>query len=544
MKKIFFLLFVLMPMAFYGQLNNNLPMVKTENGMLEGIKSSGINLFLGVPFAQPPVGDLRWKAPQPVKNWEGIRKADWFGSRAKQENVFGDMAFRSKEDSEDCLYLNVWTPAKSGNERLPVLVYFYGGGYVAGDASEYRYDGESMARKGIVAVTVNYRLGIFGFFAHPELSEEAPYRGSGNYGLLDQNAALKWVTQNIAAFGGDPEKITIAGESAGSISVSCQVASPLSRDLIAGAIGESGALIYPTLPPVPLAEAEEEGAKFAKSLGANSLAELRAMSADKLLNAASPRGVPSFPIVIDGYFLPKSVAEIFAAGDQAHVPQLIGWNSQESGPEGILGDLEPTPANYRQTLEQIYKDKADEAMSFYPASNKEVVMESARALAGDRFLAFGTWKWIDLCSKTGESPVYRYFYERPRPAMRAEMGNVIAGLAGGVIENPDTDAPAAPIPTGAVHSAEIEYALGNLPTNRVYDWQAEDYKVSAIMQEYFANFIKTGNPNALGLPDWKPVNIAGESSVMHINVNTRSEVDKTRERYQWLDQQYNAEQKK
>ena len=541
MKKIISLLLVLIPLVFYGQLTRNFPTIATENGILEGISSSGISIFMGVPFAQPPVGELRWKAPQPVNNWEGVYKADCFGSRATQENVFGDMAFRSKEGSEDCLYLNVWTPAKTGNEKLPVLVYFYGGGFVAGDGSEYRYDGESLARKGIVSVTVNYRLGIFGFFAHPELSAESPYHGSGNYGLLDQNAAIKWVKENIAAFGGDPDKITIAGESAGSLSVSCQVASPLSRDLIAGAIGESGATIYPTMSPVTLAEAEKVGAQFADSLGASSLEDLRAMSAEMLLKAASPRGVPSFPIVIDGYFLPKSVEEIFATGEQAHVPQLIGWNSQEEGAEGILGGMDPTLENYHSALQEIFKDKASEALKYYPASNREEVLESARALASDRFLAFGTWKWIDLCSKTGGNPVYRYYYERPRPAMRAEMGNVIAGLAGGVMENPDKDAPVAPIPAGAVHSAEIEYALGNLPTNRVYDWQPEDYKVSVIMEEYFANFIKTGDPNGMGLPEWEPVSAEGESQVMHLNVNTRSEVDKTQDRYEWLDQQYSAE---
>ena len=226
--------------------------VKTANGVVEGVtEKSGIRAFRGIPFAAPPVGDLRWKPPQPVKNWEGVRQADKFGPRAMQRPIFGDMNFRSDGMSEDCLYLNVWTPAKSGDERLPVLVYFYGGGFMAGDGSEPRYDGASMARKGIVAVTVNYRLGVFGFLAHPELTGESPHHASGNYGLLDQNAALRWVRRNIAAFGGDPDKVTIAGESAGSVSVSAQMASPLSKDLIAGAIGESGSLMG-TLPPVPL----------------------------------------------------------------------------------------------------------------------------------------------------------------------------------------------------------------------------------------------------------------------------------------------------
>src|SRR5262252_7911891 len=252
--------------------------VKITNGTLEGVsdKSSGIRSFKGIPFGEPPVGDFRWKPPQPVKNWQGVRKADQFGPRCMQRPIFGDMGFRSYGMSEDCLYLNVWTPAKSPTERLPVLVYFYGGGFVAGDGSEARYQGESMARKGIVALTVNYRLGVFGFFSHPELTKESPHHASGNYGLLDQNAALRWVQQNIAAFGGDPKRVTIAGESAGSTSVSAQMASPLSKDLIAGAIGESGSILG-TLSALPLAEAEQNGIKFATAAGATSLAALRAV---------------------------------------------------------------------------------------------------------------------------------------------------------------------------------------------------------------------------------------------------------------------------
>jgi para-nitrobenzyl esterase len=538
MKKFLLVLLTAIPVGLLAQLTNEAPTVRIVNGTLEGFSSSGISIFRGIPYAQPPVGDLRWKAPQPAKNWEGVRKADQFGPRAMQKPIYGDMSFRSNGVSEDCLYLNVWTPARSGNEKLPVLVYYYGGGYQAGDGSELRYDGESMSRKGIVAVTVNYRLGIFGFFAHPELTSEAPYHASGNYALLDQNAALKWVSQNIAAFGGDPKKVTIAGESAGSLSVSAQMASPLSKDLIAGAIGESGAMISPTLPPVTLSQAEERGTKFAASIGATKLADLRDMTADKLLDASSQPGVPRFSTVIDGYFFPKLPAEIYAAGEQAHVPLLVGWNSEENNYKSILGTNEPTPENYQIALQAIYGEKTAEVLKFYPGSTAEEVKKSGTALAGDRFIAFGTWKWFDLCSKTGKSPVFRYFYERPRPEMRSEIGNVTAGLAGGAIKNQDPATPKTPAPTGAVHSAEIEYAMGNLSSNRVYDWQPEDYKVSAIMQDYFANFIRTGNPNSLGLPVWPAANSNSKLKVMHIDVNTRAEEDTSTERYLWLDKQY------
>src|SRR5215475_7586899 len=248
--------------------------VKTANGELEGVsdKSSGVRSFKGIPFGEPPVGELRWKPPQPVKNWQGARKADKFGPRCMQRPIFGDMGFRSSGMSEDCLYLNVWTPAKSAKEKLPVLVYIFGGGFQNGDGSERRYDGENMARKGMVAVSVNYRLNIFGFFAYPELTKESPHHAAGNYGLLDQVAALRWVQANISAFGGDPKRVTIAGESAGSIAVSALMAAPLSRGLMAGAIGESGAMIS-SLPPQPLAAAEQNGVKFATAVGANTLAD-------------------------------------------------------------------------------------------------------------------------------------------------------------------------------------------------------------------------------------------------------------------------------
>src|SRR5262245_27250049 len=513
--------------------------VKIANGALEGVsdKSTGVRSFKGIPFGEPPLGDFRWKPPQPAKNWQGVRKADKFGPRCMQRQIFGDMGFRSNGMSEDCLYLNVWTPAKSGNEKLPVLVYFFGGGFVAGDGSEGRYDGESMARKGIVSITVNYRLGVFGFFAHPELTKESPHRASGNYGLFDQHAALKWVRQNVAAFGGDPKRVTIAGESAGSISVSAQMASPLSKNLIAGAIGESGSILG-TLSAVPLAEGEKMGVKFAASLGKGdspSLVELRAMTAEQLLEATAKPGQPWFTPTIDGYFFPKSPFDIYAAGEQAHVPLLAGVNSEEMGYFAVLGLEKPTIENYRKSLERLYPGKGEEVFKFYPASKDTEVMDVAQDLASDRFISYSTWKWMNVTTKTGGKPTYYYLYARPRPAMRAEMGAATPGLAGGVVRGQQAAANPRPQQRGAVHSAEIEYAMGTLDLNKVYAWTPDDYKVSRVMQDYFANFIKTGNPNGKGAPNWPKF---GEGKRIVIDVNTRAEADRARKRYEFLDQFY------
>ncbi len=514
--------------------------VQTIYGILEGsADDTGVRIFRGIPFAQPPVGELRWRAPQPVEKWEGVRPATRFGPRPMQLRPFGDMNFRSEGISEDCLYLNIWAPAEAGGEGLPVLVYFYGGGNIAGDGSEPRYDGAAMARRGIVAVTVNYRLNVFGFFAHPELSAEAPYGASGNYGYLDQQAALAWIHENIAAFGGDPHKVTIGGESAGSISVCAQMSSPLSRDLIAGAIGESGALINPTLPAKPLEEAEQAGLKLASRLGARSLAELRALSAEELLQSVADLGAEHFTGVIDGYFFPKPPVDILAAGEQAKVPLLVGWNSEEVGYAALLGLEPPTVARYQQVVSELYGEMAEEVLRLYPAETDEEVIQAASDLASDRFIAYSTWKWCDLHSHTGEKPVYRYLFCRPRPPMRPEMGNAVSGLAGGVVSGDDAEAIRLPPARGAVHSAEIEYALGNLETNLVYAWTEEDYQVSETMQSFFANFIKRGDPNGPGLPQWPPYNQGDTRDVMHIDVVSRAEPERGRERYLFHDRIYN-----
>jgi len=514
--------------------------VRTKNGIVEGTgpQSSGVRMFKGIPFAAPPIGELRWKAPQPVKDWQGVRPATQFGPRCMQQSVFGDMNFRSNGMSEDCLYLNVWTPAASAADRLPVLVYLYGGGFRAGDGSEPRYDGESMARRGIVALTVNYRLAEFGFFAHPELTSESPRHASGNQGLLDQAAALEWVKQNIAAFGGDPAQVTVAGESAGSISVSALMASPIAKGLFARAIGESGGMFGPTLPPVPLADAERLGTQFATTLGASTLADLRALSTQQIFDAAAKRTGGAFPLAIDGYFLTKLPADTFAAGNQAHVPLLAGSNSQEMGSRQLLGADPVTPDGFEQAVRRQFTTGADEVLKAYAPSKPEDVEQAATDLASDRFIAYSTWKWMDAHGRTGGNPVYYYYYSHPRPAMTAAMGNAVPGLAGGVTTAPNTNVSRQPPPRGAVHSAEIEYAMGNLETNKVFEWTPDDFTVSQKMQGYFANFIKTGNPNGSGLPEWQAANGGAVVKRMRLDVEPRLETETRAKRYEVLDKVY------
>jgi para-nitrobenzyl esterase len=481
--------------------SNLIPKITIADGVLQGIKDSttGVYEFLGIPFAKPPVGELRWKAPQPVDHWKGVRKANKFGPRPMQANVFGDMHFRSNSMSEDCLYLNVWTPAPGGAKALPVLVYFYGGGFIAGSGDEPRYDGASLAKKGIVVVTANYRLNVFGFFADSELSAEAPYKASGNYGLLDQIAALKWVHQNIAAFGGDPNKITIGGESAGSISVSEQMASPLSKGLIAGAIGESGAAFYPTMAPVPLSEAEKAGVTFARQIGYPSLRELRGLSAQRLLDLYVKSKYFNFPACIDGYFLSKSMSAIYEAKEQAQVPLLVGWNSAEMPAVAFMAGKPFTPQNFIGQVKAAFPQHNNEVLKAYPHANATEVERSATDLASDRFIVYSTWKWFDLQRDNSTQKVYRYLFDNARPPL--SNSNLTPGLAGGVMKKKGNQPPM-PQPIGAAHSQEIEYCLGNLYLSPWYAWQKQDYAVSDTMENYFANFIKTGNPNRKDLPEW------------------------------------------
>ena len=516
--------------------------VKTQYGVLEGFEEDGVKKFLGVPFAQAPVGELRWKAPQPVQAWEGVREAKQFGDDPMQLDVFGDMAFRGSGRSEDCLYLNIWTTAATTADALPVLIYFNGGGLMAGSGSEPRYDGSSIAKEGVIGVTANYREGVFGFFAHPDLTAASDYKGSGNYGFLDQVSAIKWVKENIAAFGGNPDKITIVGESAGSFSVSLLMCSPLSKNLIAGAMLSSGAEVLPYLPSSQT-DADAAGAELLKQAGIASLADAMALNADSLQKLLPPRGMAN--VVLDGYFMTESADAVFEKNEQAQVPLLAGWNSLEAHPMQAIQGQAPTLQNYKNALKPQFGDMTDEIFKAYGIETDEDVMnQKGFDLVSDLFTGFPTWKVCDYHAKSG-LPVYRYHYMHPRPQQSEKMGDKVAALAGGVREKTaeEKKAQQPQIAPGAVHSADIEYAMGTLDTNEYYDWQDEDYAISKLFLAYYANFCKTGNPNGEGLPQWTAITKENldAAPVMKIDVESKEVASPERENaYRTLEKFYKS----
>lgn len=483
--------------------------LRTANGVLEGVVSADgkVRTFKGIPYAAPPVGELRWKPPQPAPAWAGVRKAVDYPPRCMQGRIYPDMVFNDKGPSEDCLYLNLWMPAAPEKTPLPVMVWIYGGGFAAGATSEPRQDAGNLSKKGVMVVTMNYRLGVFGFFSHPELTKESRRKASGNYGLLDQVAAIEWVKKNIATFGGDPNNVTIFGESAGSFSVSALMASPLSRGLFKRAIGESGAFFGATLPLKPLAETEKANVEFAKtSLGTTSLQALRARPAEEILQAALKQETLRFSPNVDGYFLPRDVPSIYAGGKQSHVPLLAGWNADENSYRTILGRDDPTVQNFATHVRALYGSQADPLLKLYAASTDAEVKRTAQDLAGDRFIAYGTWKWLEMQLKTGKSSVYRYRFDQTLPLAE----------------------PAAP------HASEIEYVFQVLSSRRL-PWRPEDRKVSDWMGSYWTNFAKTGDPNGPNLPPWPAYTSRDGYQVMHLTADPRPAPDQHRARYEFLD---------
>ncbi len=502
----------LLPVAMFAASS---PQVKTSLGTVEGKEDGAVQAFLGIPYAAPPVGELRWKPPAPAAQWTGVRKATDFGQHCLQGKVFGDMNFRDSGGSEDCLTLNVWIPAKRPSAKLPVMVWIYGGGFVAGTTSEPRQDGTCLAQQGVIVVSMNYRLGVFGFLVHPELAKESGRNSAGNYGLLDQLAALHWVHDNIAAFGGDPENVTIFGESAGSFSVSAQMASPLSKGLFQKAIGESGAAFSRSgLSFEALSAREEKDVKLvSEKLGVSTLAELRAIPAEKLLQTFGKPGPEGFAFGpdVDGYFLPESVPAIFAASKQNDVPLLAGWNHDEGSFEVSFSPQKPTAESMKTNAEKDFGDKASDFLKLYPTDTAERMLRSALDYAGDRFIALSTWDWMDAQGKTGKQPIYRYRFDLGPPSANANAPNL-----------------------GAYHSAEIEYVFGQLDSKTGIPWRPEDRQLSEQMQKYWANFAKSGDPNGPGLPQW-PKYAAGDGwLVMFLGAHTGAHKDDLRDRYLFL----------
>jgi para-nitrobenzyl esterase len=451
--------------------------VKLDTGLVSGIAGATpeMRIYKGVPFAAPPVGDLRWRAPKPAAHWDGVRKAEQFGPVCMQANP---------QSSEDCLYLNVWSAAKSGEKR-PVMLWIYGGAYNNGSGSQPDYDGEALAHKGAVVVTFNYRLGVFGFFSHPELTRESDRRGAGNFGLLDSIAALQWVQKNIAAFGGDPKRVTIFGESAGAGLVANLMVSPLAKGLFHRAIGESSSWNTSTIGKIgTLADAEQAGLKYANGVGAKSLAELRAKSAAEILKGG--RGVGP---IVDGWSIPEDPGMIFAQGKQNDVPVLVGSNRDESF-GGRPGGVDA----FAERARKQYGDLADTFLKLYPAGSDDQSKDSA-FLAGRDEMAWTMRNWAHSEEKTGKSKAYVYFFTKQPPMQ------------------PNAKGPFAPTKFGtATHTSEIVYVFQNQRSPR--PWTDADKQLADTMSSYWVNFAANGDPNGKGLPKWAPLDDAKNPGAM------------------------------
>ena len=499
MRSIIFklILVTLVPVCFFSfnRSGNSLNIVKTDAGEVSGsLNATGdVYAFKGIPFAAPPVGDLRWKAPQPVQPWAGVKKCVAFGPSPMQAtpapfSMWSEEFLIPKEPiSEDCLYLNVWTGAKSPGEKRAVIVWIYGGGFASGGSAVPIYDGEAMAKKGIVFVSVNYRVGPFGFFAHPDLTKESGRNASGNYGIMDQIAGLQWVQKNIAQFGGDPGNVTVAGQSAGSFSVNYLVASPLAKGLFQKAIGESGAGFSNTM-MATLAKGEEGGLAAAKSLNASSIAELRKIPAEDILK----KGQGIRGLVVDGYVLPESVAKIFAAGKESKVTLLTGWNQDEGF---MFGPAKKADA-FKKEMNDKYGKDADQALKYFPADNDSIANLSQLNLSRDQIFGSQNYTWANQTSDHGSKVyVYRFARKVPGTGIYAKFG--------------------------AFHTGEVPYAYDNLKfVNR--PWQESDHHLAEIMSTYWANFIKTGNPNGKNLPEW-PAYTSKEKEIMVLNERCAAE---------------------
>jgi para-nitrobenzyl esterase len=458
--------------------------VKVDEGMLQGTSEDGLSVYKGIPFAAPPVGDLRWRAPQPAAKWEGVRQASKFAPGPMQ--AWNAPAGKS----EDCLYLNIWTPATSVSDRIPVLVWIYGGGFNGGSTSEPVYSGEKLAKKGVVLVSIAYRVGQLGFLAHPELSMENPDHVSGNYGLMDMIEGLKWIQKNIAAFGGDPGKVTIFGESAGGIAVSMLCVSPLAKGLFQGAISQSGGSFGPPRPTLfpgenlkRLPDAERAGEAYMKSAGASSIAELRKIAAEKLPTARAF----AWPI-IDGRVIPDDQYKLYEAGKFNDTPILVGYNSDE----GASFSPAKTPEEYIAGVKMRYGKYAESLLKAYPVGSN-TVPKTARDLARDAAFGWHTWSWARLQAKKGTSKAFYYYFDQ-HPAY-------------------PIDSPKAGY--GSPHGQDVAYVFQHLDASNPQTTKT-DLEISEAMATYWTNFAKHGDPGGEGVPAW-PAFSDVNPAVMHFS---------------------------
>ena len=469
--------------------------IRTENGRISGSRNGEVQSFKGIPFAAPPVGDLRWKAPQPAADWAGVRECTEYSPIAPQADYPAGSFYAATSPGlawdEDCLYLNVWTAAESADEERPVMVWVHGGALTRGSGANAAYDGTALARKGVVLVTINYRLGPLGYFAHPALSEESDRKVSGNYGVLDQIAALKWVRKNIAAFGGDPNRVTIFGESAGSWSVCALTATPLAKGLFHGAIGESGGLFGPmhALKKAQSGQqsAEQGGVDFAKALGveegAGALAALRAKSAKEIIDAfvKLPNASWTRPTV-DGWVFPNDIQGIFEDGKQNSIPVIVGSNADEG--TSLFGSFAPrTKEAYERSARQQFEAMAGEALKLYPAKTDADAWGASLASMRDQWFTWQMRKWARLTATT-DAEAFLYFFSHVPP-------------------RPDRET------YGAYHAAEIVYVFNNISITP-YPNMKEDFEMAETISNYWVQFASTGNPNRTGLPEWKAYGIEAE----------------------------------
>jgi para-nitrobenzyl esterase len=473
--------------------------VKVRGGLVEGTVENGFAVYRGIPFAAPPVGDLRWRAPQPAAKWQGVLRADKFAARCMQGGGAGSPgAAQAPDTSEDCLYLNVWSPAKSAGDRVTVLVWIYGGGFGGGATSIPTYSGEQFAKKGVMLVSIAYRVGPFGFLAHPGLSAETRNRVSGNYGLLDMIAGLQWIQKNIAAFGGDPHRVTIFGESAGGIAVSMLCASPLAKGLFHGAISQSGGSFGPPrvggMPGenmVRLADAERAGEAYAKSAGASSIEALRKLPADQVLATTKGQRGMSWPIV-DGWVIPDDEYKQYQAGRYNDTPILVGYNSDE----GISFSAARTPEAYVKYVRGRFGPHADNLLKLYPVG-AAAVTKPARDLMRDAAFGWHTWIWARLHSQAGRSKAFYYYFDQHPPRAPG---------------SPEED-------HGSPHGLDVPYVfqhLGELKPPAT----ADDQMISDSMATYWTNFAKRGDPNGGGVPNW-PAFSDANPVVMYLVLNKK-----------------------